>query len=174
MPKVALSPRVYIACLACYNAGKHEGEWFDAIEGLCQEHETWHEAHVKAIGENHEEYLVHDYEGFGSFKMGEVSPQEAEKIGAFIEEHGIPGALALDNCGGDVDDAAVCMESYQGAHDSLADWAESWAQDCYDLKGMGNLANYIDWERYAEDCRMGGDIWYEEGEDGMVHVFDNH
>lgn len=81
-PVVVVRPRVWIGCLACYNAGRLVGEWFDAEaadevtpEGL-HDHPT-----------SHEELWVFDLEGFPR-GAGEMSPSAAALWGELCEEVG--------------------------------------------------------------------------------------
>lgn len=41
---------------------------------------------------------------------------------------------------------------------SRSDYAYELIQDCYDTKNMGELQNYIDYESFARDLELGGDI----------------
>lgn len=41
---------------------------------------------------------------------------------------------------------------------SIADYAYELIQDCYDLKAMGNLANYLDYDKFGNDLLLSGDI----------------
>jgi len=41
---------------------------------------------------------------------------------------------------------------------SIADYAYELINDCYDLKSMGTLANYIDYDKFGNDLLLGGDI----------------
>ena len=41
---------------------------------------------------------------------------------------------------------------------SASDYAYELIHDCYDVKSMGSLANYIDYESFARDLICGGDI----------------
>lgn len=41
---------------------------------------------------------------------------------------------------------------------SIADYAYDLINDCYDLKAMGTLANYIDYDKFGNDLLLGGDI----------------
>lgn len=66
------APRVYVACLASYNAGTLHGKWIDAAsidalqEGIRDVLRTSHEVGA-------EEWAIHDYDGFGqlSTSLGE-------------------------------------------------------------------------------------------------------
>ena len=41
---------------------------------------------------------------------------------------------------------------------SASEYAYELIQDCYDLKSMGTLANYIDYDSFGQDLLLGGDI----------------
>ena len=41
---------------------------------------------------------------------------------------------------------------------SASDYAYELIHDCYNVKSLGNLANYIDYESFARDLLCGGDI----------------
>ena len=47
-------PRVYVACLGCYNEGRLNGKWVDADEYEDYTH--------KCKNPQHEEYAIHDYD----------------------------------------------------------------------------------------------------------------
>lgn len=58
------TPRIYVACLASYNAGILHGRWIDATDA-----EVIHEGIEDMLSESQEpipeEWAIHDYEGFG-------------------------------------------------------------------------------------------------------------
>jgi hypothetical protein len=55
--------------------------------------------------------------------------------------------------------------------DSLASWAESFLEDTGSLKDVSeSLRNYIDFESWADDAEMNGDVFSIEA-GGNVHVF---
>ena len=41
---------------------------------------------------------------------------------------------------------------------SASDYAYELIHECYNVKSLGNLANYIDYESFARDLLCGGDI----------------
>ncbi len=118
--------KIYVADLAAYNNGTLHGVWIDATDDL---NEIWDQvnAMLKASPEaNSEEYAIHDYEGFGCYKISEYEGIEAaHKIAVFIEEHGALGAEVLDYSGGDIEQAEKMLnDSYNGEYKSVADFAE--------------------------------------------------
>jgi antirestriction protein len=121
-----------------------------------------------------EEFAIHDHEGFEGL-LGEYSPvSEVVQVAEALAEHGdIYAGLRKD--GRDHDEAiSMIEEHYQGEYDSLEDWAESFLDDTgafADAPEM--LKTYFDYERYARDAELSGDILtIEVGH--AVHVFWNH
>ena len=218
-------PRIYVADLSAYNAGKLHGVWIDAAGDLndmlaqvddmlarSPEPNVWRqrfkcptstcrEYSIQVNGPNDarasvdcpecgqdaapvegsrgkphpsaEEFAIHDHEGFEGWTPGEGTPLvDVARVAALIEEHGeVFGKLLANECG-DIDRAESLMtEEYQGAHSSLADWAESFHDDMG--TDLGTLSNYIDWERWARDAELGGDVFTIETDDGQTHVFWN-
>lgn len=171
------TPRIYIACLACYNAGHLTGLWVDAdqsAEDMEQEFRNYQAEHCKPYCSPHEEYAIHDHE-LGGIKIGEyTSLKEVAEIGEAIEEHGEKFVAAYENFGDVRQAISACEDNYQGCFKSLEDWAEQFIDDVYDLpKMMGNLSNYFDYRAFARDAELGGDIWTHDGAEG-VHVFTNY
>lgn len=52
----------------------------------------------------------------------------------------------------------------------MEDFAQELIENCYDLSKMGNLANYIDYEKFGRDLRYDYDVIEENG---YVYIFDN-
>ena len=77
-----ITPRAWIGCLACYNAGHLVGDWFDAV--TADEITTYdvHGAHSRA--DSHDELWVMDHEYIPV--KGEMSPADAAAWGAAISE----------------------------------------------------------------------------------------
>jgi antirestriction protein len=60
---------------------------------------------------------------------------------------------------------------YQGGHDSLEAWAAQFLEDSGSLAEVPeSLRGYIDFEAWARDAELGGDVFTVEV-DGVVHVF---
>jgi antirestriction protein len=115
------------------------------------------------------------YDGFGPIKIEEYDDlEEVAHIGELISGHGELFAELVNHFGRKhVDDAVKALdEDYAGEYDSLADWAEQFAEDT-GPPDCGPYTGYIDWERYAKDAEMNGDIFTIES-GGKVHVFHSH
>lgn len=77
--KTTVAPSIYVADLAAYNAGIFHGKWillegkdsddvYQEIEAMLAEGAK---LHSQFPGEKHEEFAIHDYEGFGPIKVRE-------------------------------------------------------------------------------------------------------
>jgi len=72
-------PRVYVACLGCYNEGRSNGKWIDADEFDDYEH--------KCKRPYHEEYAIHDYDNMPN--LGEYpDAQKVVEVAEAVSEHG--------------------------------------------------------------------------------------
>ena len=168
------TPSIYIADLSAYNNGRLHGVWIDATDGL---NEIWDQvkAMLKASPEAMaEEYAIHDYEGFGSYKVSEYEGlEEVHIIAVFIEEHGALGAEVLDYACGDMEQAEKTLtESYNGEYKSVADFAEQLTDDTSEVPE--HLQYYIDYEKMGRDMELSGDIFTIETGFEEVHIFWNN
>lgn len=167
--------RIYVADLAAYNNGFLHGVWIDATEDLDA---IWNQINtmLKAspIEEKAEEYAIHDYEGFGSYSVGEYSGiEELHQVASFIEEFPEIGSDVLANFNDDIDEARKAIEeNYNGCHESVADFAQQLTEDTSDIPK--HLEFYIDYDRMGRDMEMSGDIFTIETAHDEVHIFWNH
>ena len=167
-------PRIYVADLAAYNYGMLHGVWIDATDDVS---DIWEQVNgmLKASPEPMaEEYAIHDYEGFGAYKVSEYEGIEAvSQIALFLEEHGALGAEVLDYTCGDIEQAEKTLsEQYNGEYKSVADFAEQLTEDTSEIPE--HLQYYIDYEKMGRDMELSGDIFTIETGYQEVHVFWNH
>jgi len=169
---MAETPRIYVACLAAYNAGTLHGEWIDANQSA-EEIELAIQAMLARSPEpGAEEWAIHDHEGFCGVNVTEhESVASVAELATFVEEHGAVGAALVSHFG-EIEDAKRALEEQQaGSGSSLADWAEEFLLDTGQLERVPeNLRPYIDFEKYADDLELSGDIFTVEIDD-TVHVF---
>lgn len=166
-----LSPRIYVACLDAYNNGFLHGEWIDATQGIDG---IWDDINAMLAASpmpGAEEWAIHDYEDFGSLRLSEYTGlNEVVEIAEFLEEHGELGAELIAYFGGSVEDARTALEdNYHGEYDSEADYAQSFAEECYEIPD--HLRFYIDYGRMARDIFINDCFSIELR--GKVHVFTN-
>jgi antirestriction protein len=178
--RTAETPRICVASLADYNAGRLHGRWIDADQPA----EAIREQIALMLAESKEpiaeEWAIHDYENFGGLTLSEYEDiDKVAEVAFLIAEHGSVSASLLGYLGGtsSVGEARRYMEEgYRGEFDSLADYAQELIEDCYSdaLKDLPDFIRYhIDYDGIAHDMELNGDIFtFESGR--RVHVFDAH
>jgi antirestriction protein len=145
------TPRIYVACLAAYNAGLLHGKWIDAdqdAEDIMEEIQTMLKASPEPFAE---EWAIHDYENFGSISLNEYeSIEKVAELGQAIVEHGLAIA-AYYNYQGTLDDFE---EDFCGVYESEEDFVEDWLAETGQLEAIekaGLKSYYIDFEAMARD-----------------------
>jgi len=125
-----------------------------------------------------EEFAIHDFEGFGSYRLQEYSGiPEVVKLAAAITEHGenAEAFLAFLSDRGDLDDAINNFEeAFQGEYDSELDFTYSLVDDTGMLSSVPeNLQYYFDYEKFSRDLFI-NDYSSERLENGNVAVFNRY
>ena len=175
-------PKIYVACLAAYNAGTLHGSWIDAAQDADAIHEEI-TAMLKASPEPcAEEWAIHDFEGFGDIRLTEYeSIETVAKLAALLEEHdGAFAAWYSDESRDASDDLAEMFEdAYRGEWDSEEDYAASYLDDTgffHEIpKGIRETVEmYFDYEKWSRDLFMGGDYWSAPAPGFKVYVFDRN
>lgn len=165
-----LSPRIYVACLAAYNAGHLHGAWIDV-----EDEETVKDAIAAMLTASPvagaEEFAIHDYDGFGDVGIGEYEPiGQVVEIADFLRERGQLGALVLEHLGGSIDDATAALEDgYRGAFESLADYFQELTEETTVIPE--SLRPYIDYEAMARDAELSGGVFALRTAHDQIHVF---
>jgi antirestriction protein len=215
--KSSTGPRIYVACLSAYNAGKLHGAWID-VDGkdadalqeeitrrvlltspepnvkrckLCLTVKT-HFAPVpecthvnEALRTDHEwgpsseEYAIHDHDGFGKIRISEYANIDTvATVAALLNDHDSAVLEYAYGCVSGWDQVADYIEEhYRGAWNSLQDYAENYLDDTGAFEGLPEdhiARQYFDYEAFARDLELGGDVSTVEGEDGKTHIFDNY
>ncbi|MFH1267204.1 MAG: antirestriction protein ArdA [Planctomycetota bacterium] len=191
------TPRVYVACLASYNAGHLHGRWID-VDGDADDIQEQVRAMLRESPEPNvmvdcpecdgegcdqcgdsgkvpsaEEWAIHDYEGFGSYSLSEwESFETVAQLAAMIEKHGLAYPAWVAHVGADFDDEEGFEEAYCGQWDSEKDYAEELFDECYAHDIPENLRFYIDYEAFSRDLFI-GDNYSVDCPDGGVWVFRN-
>jgi antirestriction protein len=176
--KKPCAPRIYVACLASYNSGILHGKWIDCDRTADEIRQEIAEMLAKSPEPIAEEFAIHDYEGFEGLRLDEYEDiEKVAEIAELINEHRGLIAHVVEHCGGlnYLDEAKRLMkEEYSGEWDSIAEWAENFLDDTGQLESIPeNLRYYFDFEKYAGEFELSGDIFTIEV-DGKVHVFWNH
>lgn len=165
-------PRIYVACLAAYNAGHLHGVWIDAAEELDEIWTTIKNMLSTSPVEDAEEHAIHDYEGFSGYAVSEYDAIESvHEIACFIEEYPDFGGDLINHFS-DLDEAREAVEEdYYGCYSSLADYAQEFTEQTSEIPQ--HLEIYIDYERMGRDWEMSGDIFTIETAHDEVHIFCN-
>jgi antirestriction protein len=173
-------PRIYVASLSDYNAGRLHGAWLaadveaaDLFAGV--------QAMLAASPEPRaEEWAIHDYEEFGGLPLSEYeSLEHVSAVARGIAEHGAAFAAWAAHRGVSDDKLSETFDqAYLGRYASLAEYAEQLADDLgwqQELDALSDpLAPYVrfDAEAFARDLDYGGDVFTTDDGAGGVHVFD--
>jgi len=175
-----LGPRIYVASLSDYNAGRLHGAWIDAARDVDELQEDIATMLGRSPEPIAEEWAIHDYEGFSKARLSEYEDLRTVSIlGRGIHEYGSAFAAWFSILERSLEDSDFerFQDAYFGTWNSVEDYAEEY------LDGIGARAELeqipewlqpyvkLDIEGFARDLVMGGDISVVEDEDG-VHVFD--
>lgn len=163
-------PRIYVACLASYNAGILHGRWIDVTDS--EEIRECVAAMLAASPEpGAEEWAIHDYEGFEGGEISEyASFDQVCDLAAFIEEHGGLGGKLLEHFCGDLAEARAAFEDYAGEYKSLEDFAFDLTEQS-GTKIPDEIANYVDYAAMGRDIELNGDVFTVETGFEEVHIF---
>lgn len=173
-------PSLYVASLADYVNGYLTGAWIDATQDIDTIREEIQAMLATSKSEAPEEYAIHDFEGFGTLRLGEY--EDIERIAAIaegIKEHGEAFACWIDHTGLDPEDWHKFEDAYLGTYDSIEAYADQMIDDL-DLEASldesvpESFRSYakIDRDALVRDLEY-GDIWHMDF-DGQVLVFNSH
>lgn len=160
--------KIYVADLAAYNNGVLHGVWIEDLLDIDEINQQVVDMLSKSPVKHAEEYAIHDYEGFGELEIGEfVSLNRINQIAIFLNEYPNCGDVVLTYCNGDIDEANRLLEDgYQGIYDSIEDYAQEICEECYSIPDP--LKYYIDWNRFARDMLLNGDIHVVEKQSKLL------
>jgi antirestriction protein len=162
--------KIYVADLAEYNDGRLVGKWLDLSDysdaselmGAIQEMLDEQTAKDKS-GEVHEEWAVHDFEGFPrsfySEYMGEKDFEKLYEIADVANDRGIPIDVLMEavaDFGADEDVERVAEAYYSSVRPSFGGEFKSFAMDMVDelgIEGINNVEYYFDYDSFGSDAR---------------------
>ncbi|MGE3263127.1 MAG: antirestriction protein ArdA [Bacteriovoracia bacterium] len=171
--------RIYVACLASYNAGTLFGKWIDANQSAEEIHADISAMLRGSPEAGAEEWAVHDYEGFGEISLSEWPDIfRVSTLARLLEEHGDAFSLWYTNQDGqNVDLEEVeekFLEQWQGAHDSKEAFADYLLDSTGQLSELPEFARrYFNFESYARDLELSGDYSFVRA-NGQVYAFSSH
>jgi antirestriction protein len=175
-----LVPRIYVASLSDYNAGRLHGEWVDAAVDS-EELAGSVQVMLRTSPEpGAEEWAIHDYEGFGPLRLEEYESLEVVSVVALgIADHGLAFAHWAALIGTNDREALDRFEdAYLGHWDSLTAYADELLEDIGVYRQIEDalpehLQPYvtIDAEGMARDMELGGQITTSV-DGGGVYIFE--
>jgi antirestriction protein len=173
-------PRIYVASLSDYNAGRLHGTWIEAD----QEPEGIHDAitgmlQASPTDPRAEEWAIHDFEGFNGLHLGEWEDlAHVSKIAKGIKEHGIAYAHWATLVSSD-EELDTFEENYLGRWEDVTEYAEDIFEDLGLYEEVekcvpDNLRPYVtlDAKGFGRDLQLGGDISVIDVAGG-VYIFSN-
>jgi len=172
---MSTEPRIYVACLAAYNNGRLHGEWIDADQSADELHEAVARMLAASPQPGAEEWAIHDYEGFGSLRLGEYeSLERVATIAAGIAKHGdaFSAWLSYDESQ-DVTDMQSFEDAYRGEWDSLRAYAEDYAESTgmYDAaEKSGSPYVVVDIDMLTRDLNI--ELYTVESDHRTIYVLD--
>lgn len=171
------NPRGYFASLADYNAGRLVGMWIDDLtdaEAVQDQIQTMLYEHAEPGAE---EWALHDYEGFGTWRPSEYESLDTlALVAAGIVAHG-PAFAAWADYLGDLDDERIAAfdDHYRGHWNNIEEFATEMIAD----HGF-NLGKHvpqwirpyvrIDYDMLSRDLSM--DLHATPAEGGGLWIFE--
>ena len=167
--------RIYCGTYGKYNAGSLDGKWFDLDDYADRDEfyeacQAFHDRNnpVDEDGDpipSEHEFMFQDWEGIPSGMISECHvdeevwqlPEAYDKYG----EDAVNAYLSLFNGSWDEDDF---NDRYHGEYSSWSDMAEEMLESTGQLSEIPeNLRYYFDYEAYARDIRLNGDMCERDG-----------
>lgn len=168
-------PRIYVASLSDYNAGRLHGTWIDADdepEALLGAIDDMLQHSSEPVAE---EWAIHDQDGFRPLVLSEFeSIETVSRIARGITEHGRAFAHWAAEIGTDEDDLDVFEDHYLGHWPSMTAFAEELAEDFGIEQQLDAISEpfrwyiRVDYEAFARDLSL--DYLTSEDDEG-IHLW---
>jgi antirestriction protein len=173
-------PRIYAASLSDYNDGRLYGAWVDADIGTTAMMEQISDMLAGSRSPGAEEWVIHDYDGFGPISLSEYEDIDSvSRLATGIADHGEAFAHWASITGSrEPDELDQFSDAYQGCFESVEAYAEQLLDaigvtDAVEAAVANSLVPYVkvDVAGFARDLELSGDIATATGSEG-VYVFD--
>ena len=164
-----MTMRIYVGTYAKYNDGNLFGKWLD-LEDYADRDDFYEACAELHADEKDPEFMFQDWEGILSNMISEshVSPECWSLLDAY-EKYDEDAVNAYCDCFGEWNERDF-NEGYRGKYDSWEHMAEELLEETGELNLIPeNLRYYFDYEKYANDLRIGGDFTEQDG-----YYFWNH
>jgi len=156
-----VDPKIWVGCLACYNAGSLRGKWITLELGDREANETavkeYTDTHISDTAYPHEEWQAFDYEGIPGL-AGESIVEAFDVLDAlhvWVEMYGdqIPIDVFGELYSQEFEPSEVL---YVGEADSYSALASQMVDDGLYGEIPEQLVGYIDCDAIGRDLRLGG------------------
>lgn len=178
--KLTLRPMVWIGYLAAYNNGDLHGDWVDAAVEGNELVASANEVLSRSPEPNAEEWAIFDFDEFGTYRVEQHdSLEHVARIARGIREHGHAFSAWAELHGGDEAMLDGFEDAFLGEYESLEAWGREVLDDL-NLDGflrMGAIPDalrpylHVDYEGWARDAELGGDVYIQETPGGGIYVF---
>lgn len=179
MTTATTTQRIYVASLSDYNAGRLHGSWIDLTD-VDDIDDVWKQvnailasSHEQAItGWKAEEWAIHDYEGFGGWRISEYESFETILLVAnLIANKGEAFSTFLGNdesilSGAEYHELEEMFdEAYAGEWDTFEDFAENYVEELgwagMTAEQLEEISSCLDYGKIARDLEA--DYWFSDG-----------
>lgn len=162
------TPKIYVANLAAYNAGRLKGKWIEPSTDA----DELREQVLEAIGGNADnEWAIHDYDGFPD--MGEYpSLDDVAAMAEILEEHPyhvVKAAMGFVDRD-DVDALKDWLDEGYGVYESERDYVESFIDDAGGVSkalSKDQINSYFDYDSFGHDAQFDFEEEDHERYEGM-------
>ena len=164
-----MTMRIYVGTYAKYNDGNLFGKWLD-LEDYADRDDFYEACTELHNDEDDPELMFQDWEGIpdGMVSGCAVSPECWTLLDAY-EKHDEGAVNAYIYCFGEWNENDF-QDRYRGEYDSWKNMAEELLEETGELDRIPeNLRYYFDFEKYANDLQIGGDLTEHNG-----YFFWNH
>ncbi|MBD2341234.1 antirestriction protein ArdA [Calothrix sp. FACHB-156] len=170
------TPRIYVACLAAYNAGRLHGAWINCNQDA---KDIWAEIEkmlAQSPEPDAEEWAIHDCEHWQGIRINEI--EDIERLASLAKTLAEHGAAFAAYCRYHGSDASLedFQEHYRGQYKSEEDFAYEYWEELgliQKLKEFNILDSYINWEAVARDLFVNSYLSVEMSYQN-VYVFQRH
>jgi len=173
------APRIYVASLSDYNAGRLHGAWIDAAQDVDGLHDDISRMLAESPNFHAEEWAIHDHDGFAPLDLSEYESLEfISDVATGIVEHGEAFAAFAEVAERDPDRFHLYEQMYRGTWDSVEAYAEQLLNDLGVEEQLAQLPEWIrpyvslDVSSLAVELVANGFVTTVPASDGRVHVFD--
>ncbi len=173
------TPRIWVASLADYAAGRLYGDWVDAAQEESELEEAIVGLLARAPTPGAEEWAIFDADGFAGLRIDEhESLDVVSRLARGITEHGPAFAAWTDIAGRDAETLEAFEASYLGEWDSLAAYAEHLFaelgyQEQLDRAVPPGMQPYVrfDSEAFGRDLHLSGEVSFAHAPTGGIWLF---